>query len=632
MSEKASFPAMDEGDSDQATAVAMALAGASRSEADAYLRDQRHHLREQLKQIHLGLWEVRLGVFLRLATAVVGVAVAAALSWFVWQASESNGLIVEPFSVPPDMAARGLTGEVVAAKVLDRLVALQAQTNSGRPAKSYANAWGEHGIKLEIPETGISLNELDDWLRAKLGHDSRVSGEVIRSEDGLSLTARTAEGSETVAGAEKDLTALVGELAERVYRATQPFRYGMYLAAQPGRGAESLAVFQDLAMHGDPVDRLWAYNRWAAAVGGRDGVDAGLHLLDQAIAIDPESIGAYDNRGSYERDKGWPEQALHNYRDQLTHLNDGRQTYVPHERMAVFRRAVESRIAASLGAFHDAEPVLIEMTHTGYPGYNANNIRTPLIIDEIGAHELAAARATLAELEALLPPPPGAPRPNYAIQHDMRIALAGENWTGVLALEPSIVEAARTGAYGRSIRKTMLDPMLAVAEAGSGRFAAAEKRAAAMPADCYDCLLAHARIAEMQHQSSRADGWFARAEAQGPSLPFANAAWGQALLARGQPDAAIEKFKLSNAKGPHFADSLEGWGEALMAKNQSHLALAKFAEADKYAPDWGRLHLKWGEALMYAGKRDDANAQFSRAAALDLTPTEKAELARSRNG
>ena len=65
-----------------------------------------------------------------------------------------------------------------------------------------------------------------------------------------------------------------------------------------------------------------------------------------------------------------------------------------------------------------------------------------------------------------------------------------------------------------------------------------------------------------------------------------------------------------------------------MAQNRSHLALAKFAEAEKYAPRWGRLHLKWGQALTYAGKRDEAKAQFARAAALDLTPTEKSELPR----
>ena len=609
-------------------ALSLALGGASRAKADAYLDDQRHHLHEQLKQIHLDVWEKFLGVFLRLATAVVGVAAAGAVAWLVWDASRSNGLLIEPFSVPPDLAARGMTGEVVAAKLLDQLVALQAQTSSGRPAKSYANAWGEHGIKLEIPETGISLGELDSWLREKLGHDSRISGEVVRGEEGLSLTARTEEGSQTVTGPEKDLTALVGQLAERVYRTTQPFRYGMYLATQTDRGAESLAVFQDLALHGDPVDRLWAYNRWAVAVGRRDGVDAGLRLLDQAIAADPDAIGAYDNRGVYMLDRGWSERALHNDQDQLAHLTNGRQTYIPPERMAIFTRLVKARLAYDLGAFQESEPVYVELLHTGYPGYNAYNIGAPLIVAQIRAHELAAARATLAQVEALVPPPPGAPRPVNAIRYDVRIAFAGENWTDALAPEAALADPARSNGYQRSVRKTAIDPMLAVAEAGLGRLAAAEKRAAAMPEDCYDCLLARARIAEMGRQAGRADFWFARAAAEGPSLPFAEEEWGMALLARGKPDAAIEKFKIANAKGPHFADALEGWGEALMTKNQSHLALAKFTEADKYAPNWGRLHLKWGEALSFAGKRADAQAQFARAATLDLTPSEKSELAR----
>jgi len=40
------------------------------------------------------------------------------------------------------------------------------------------------------------------------------------------------------------------------------------------------------------------------------------------------------------------------------------------------------------------------------------------------------------------------------------------------------------------------------------------------------------------------------------------------------------------------------------------------------------LHLKWGEALVYVGKKVEARAQFDRAAGLDLTPSEKSELAR----
>ena len=148
------------------------------------------------------------------------------------------------------------------------------------------------------------------------------------------------------------------------------------------------------------------------------------------------------------------------------------------------------------------------------------------------------------------------------------------------------------------------------------------------PGDCYDCIRIRGDIASIKAGWGRADYWFAKAVQEGQSLPFAYADWGQSLLKRGQPDAAIGKFTLANQKGPHFADPLEMWSEALMAKNQSHLALAKFAEAEKYAPNWGRLHLKWGEALAYAGKKDDAQKQFALASTLDRSSAEKSELAR----
>ena len=37
------------------------------------------------------------------------------------------------------------------------------------------------GLKLEIPETGVSLSELDRFLREKLGHDLHIGGEMVRA-------------------------------------------------------------------------------------------------------------------------------------------------------------------------------------------------------------------------------------------------------------------------------------------------------------------------------------------------------------------------------------------------------------------------------------------------------------------
>jgi tetratricopeptide (TPR) repeat protein len=171
-------------------------------------------------------------------------------------------------------------------------------------------------------------------------------------------------------------------------------------------------------------------------------------------------------------------------------------------------------------------------------------------------------------------------------------------------------------------------PLLAYALARAGDPAGAKAVIDATPPDCYPCVRTRGSIAAAAKQWDRADWWFARAAASGPSLPFAYADWGQALLDRDEPDAAITKFAIANQKGPHFADPLELWGEALMAKNRSDLALAKFAEAGKFAPNWGRLHLKWGEALGYAGRKDEAHAQYRIASKLDLGAADMAELAR----
>jgi Tfp pilus assembly protein PilF len=591
-----------------------------------YLRDQRHHLHEQLQQIHLDIWEKWLGVFLRLATAIVGVAAAGAVSWLIWQASQSNGLRIEPFSVPPDLAGRGLTGEVVATKLLDRLVAMQSQTNSARPAKSYANAWGQHGIKLEIPETGISLSELDSWLREKLGNDSRISGEVVRTDKGLTLTARTDDGSAPgVSGTEEDIDALADRLAEQIYAATQPFRFGMYLVGKD-RTQEALVIFRRLALTGDRDDRVWAYPRWGVAVATLYGADAGLAILQRSIEIEPGSINSYDQIGVIQGDKGQWEQVLKNGQAQLAQLLGGRQTYVAPADVPVRRRIAEAVLARVLGAHRDTLPLYEELSRKPFPGFGVGFGPALRAQSHIGEHDLAAARAALEELQNSAPDDKARERTDWLFASLERPAR--QDWLGALAADRQLLANAQQTARGRSTAGTARIPPLAESLAHLGRFAEAERTIAPTPEDCYPCLRIRAQIAELEQQRARADFWFTRAIAIGPSLPFAENDWGQVLLARGQPDAAIAQFTIANKKSPHFADPIAYWGEALMAKNQSHLAPEKFAEAEKYAPNWGRLHLKWGEALAYAGKKDEAQKQFARAAQLDLTPSEKSELAR----
>jgi Flp pilus assembly protein TadD len=181
--------------------------------------------------------------------------------------------------------------------------------------------------------------------------------------------------------------------------------------------------------------------------------------------------------------------------------------------------------------------------------------------------------------------------------------------------------------YTETTALTEAMPLLATALARSGDIPGAREEIGKTPVDCVACDQARGDIEATAQNWAGASLRFARAVNLAPSIPFAYADWGAVLMAKGDFDGAIAKFTLANQKGPHFADPLEMWGEALIAKNRSDLALAKFAEANKYAPNWGRLHLKWGEALLWSGDKSGAAKQFAIAAALDLTPFEKATLA-----
>jgi hypothetical protein len=193
--------------------------------------------------------------------------------------------------VPPALADRGLTGEVVAARVIDRLSELQTQTNTGRPARTYSNTWGDKAIKLEIPETGVSLEEIDSWLRAKLGHETPLTGEVVRSESGVTLTARTGkDGAVSVTGSEADMDGLTVKLAEAIYKLTQPYRYAIYLLRHENRPADAASIFQELALHGSPEERRWSYNMWANATQiATQDFDLSLRMFQKAHQADPDA-------------------------------------------------------------------------------------------------------------------------------------------------------------------------------------------------------------------------------------------------------------------------------------------------------------------------------------------------------
>lgn len=637
-------------------AVALALGGASREDAHEFLKKQGSLIEDQRRLVHLQAEELShelklrhwsllvrhasglLKLALELSAGLLLLTLVAGISLMLWNAAHSDGLIIESFSVPPDLAARGVTGQVVASQMLDELTAMQNATASVRPAKSYANNWGDD-IKVEIPDTGMSVGEAYRFLRGWLGHETHISGEVTRTATGIAITARSGgDPGATFAGTEDDFPGLVQKTAEHIYSVTQPYRYAFYLEdyaanlGRPLRVPEGVAILRKLTESPDPVERAWAWSGLAVTSKTRFSDLQAARLDSQnSFATAPDFSVGFTNLGDTEFFLGHAEAALSLRQRILKKFAAGTVSDLSPDTAPRTRALNVQGVALQLGDFAEAES-------QGRGGWNMDEggIRAhQTLIDNIPValarrHD-SAARAAFRQL-----PPPPLPMdrgPRSAAGLLMEAGL--ENWRAVIALQPSVEETYVRFSSGwdtKAIFVRQLRPLVALAKAKLGDVAGGQQLISQTPGDCYDCVRVRGTIAALAGQPTRADYWFSRAVHDAPSIPIAYTDWGQALLERGQPDVAIEKFKLARLMGPHFADPLEGWGEALMAKDQSHLALAKFAEAEKYAPNWGRLHLKWGEALFYAGKKEEAKAQFARAARLDLTPSEKAELARMAHG
>ncbi len=626
-----------------AAAVALALDGASSrpelshaiaaflKEQRRLMEEQREQLRDQVRRLQLSIIDQRFSIALKAMTAVVGFVVAILFAIMVWNAYGSGGLVIEPFSVPPDLAARGLTSEVVAAKLLDQLTQMQKETSSQRAPQTFQNYWGQD-IKVMIPDTGVSFGELDRFLNYKLGHATHVSGEIVRTASGIAITARTGpDGSGTVSGNENVLDPLMRNLAEQVYRLTQPYLYGAWLQ-DLGRAKDALPVFMAMATSGPEQERGWGYLGWSNCLEQTDGEGPSLAMLLRGVRADPRLFILRQNIALAEDELSRPEQAIADARNALVLLNTPGNGGIRDSVAPNSRARLQSAIEANLGDYHSAAVRLINDFKIRNFGIFTYSIAAVASRSLAGEHDPKSARGDVTKLWLGANPFNVSVRNVDNLSAEMFIASQVGDWNAIIALDRKTPALLSNQPALRDLIQPRIVPFVALAHAELGDFRTADALIAGTPDQCDVCLRTRAQIAELEQQYGRMDWWFARAVAENPSIPFAYTDWGQALMANGDLAGAIAKFGSAHQKGPHFADPLELWGEALIAQNRSDLALAKFVEAAKYAPKWGRLHLKWGEALWWSGKHDEANKQFAIAAGLDMTPSEKAELAKVAHG
>ncbi len=581
---------------------------------DAYLDKQTRlldlqaeHLHEQreltLSRLRWGRFSDRVRAALQVMTAAVALAAVLGFGWMAWRAHQDRSLIVEPFTTPPDLAQQGLGGQAFASLLLDRLAEMDSTANSGRSAASYANSWGEDA-KVEIPETGVSIGELDRFLRSALGRQTRVTGEVFHRNGQLAVSVRSSGGpGVAITGAETDLDGLVQHTAEAIYGQTQPYRFSKYLEYQ-GRTDESREVARRLAVSNAPkAERAWGYTQLANLVPGPDRIADGVEDGRRAVALDPGLVGGWLNLASDDELLGHDSEAVEAFSRGVAAFDHDSRNMSPESRSTIRHRMAAPRAdmsgdygqAAAEWAALNAVPDF-QMTHN----YVYGSVATELAKN----HDPSGARA------ARLKSPVGrdvdllsyVARMAAPIFPEYEEAASRGDWAGALALlDKSYAAAGQAGLFANVTRARFLDPRRAVTLARLGRVAEAQAVIGPSPLDCYSCLLARGAVAREAGDQAGAARWFAEAARRDPTLPFADTERGRMLLERGDVDGAMAKLARAHAASPRFADPLELMGEAMMRKGDYAGAAARFRQAATLAPNWDLNRRRLAEALAREG-------------------------------
>jgi tetratricopeptide (TPR) repeat protein len=574
--------------------------------AAGLLADQRRLIR----------WEIadrRAAFGLKVAAALTSMALAVTLALAAWSASRASGTVIEPFDTAPALVAHGLDGESVANELVGRVTAMQVAAGSDRPRRESSS--GGDRIDVVIPQTGVSIGEVQRLLRAWLGDETYVSGALRPAPEGkLSLSLRIDGKSVPVTPPPPEqqgsADAWIAAGAEAALRETDPYRYATWVTNQ-GRLTEAERVYRRLIRAGSPEDQAWAWLGLANVFSGRGDMAEALAANANAVRLAPTVDAIVAGMTDRQRLLGHDEWA-HFYAQQALRVTDRRDPG------KVAARAVQAALRRNdwQTAAREFERLMARQT-AGDPQY------APGFVAAYGRalarlHEPRRAMRFTADRD-----PHG-----WSLDFDMRATQLALDlrWQELeaIAAQPFRLTAAREqSAANDSILRL---PWLAYAMARNGKAAEAREIVGSTPLDCYFCLRVRGWVAALGGAPAEADRWFAEAVRQGPSVADADYEWAEVRLARGDVAGALALARTAARKAPGWADPLKMQGDILASRGELEAAVRLYTAAEGKAPRWGGLRLAHGQALAGLGRREAAEAKWRAAAGMELSGADRARV------
>lgn len=573
-------------------AAAEALAAArhdprGRAAAAAFLTSYRRFVDAQAAYVHedrapaaranrLKRTSDLLKISMQWTITMIGLAVVIAVGSMFWSALSSGAVIVNDFDAPASLAAQGRTGREIASSMLDALLRMREATRALARTHQIEGAWTD-AIELKVPEVGISLGQLDDFLRRMFGHDVHIGGSLTLDDDGTRCL--TARGDHVVArtfcGPAGSLDRLTQQAAEYIFGLAQPLLYADYLG-QAGRPADAIAFLQEAFPRASDRQRAGLANLWGDMLLAEARLPEAIDRYRLALRIDPHDWRAWNNLvGALAPVEG----------DE-----------------AAFLAGQAMRKAAAAAAFGSGPSAVDEMNVAQLTLDPEAVIKGGLAAGELDSEQgvefddsswIAEQKAVEHDWEGV---------EEYLADSspaDPSTAFDTMNLAGLKAIEANQPEAALRAlqqAYALWQVKPSLQGFLpdfpctmAYADALAGQPKRASALFDATGRHLVRCRALQADALDLAGDWPAAQSAFREAEAAAPDLAYAYEREAGARLRHGERQNAIALLLLACRRSPHWADPLKELGDAYAQAGNRPKALQYYREAAYFAPNWTAL-------------------------------------------
>jgi tetratricopeptide (TPR) repeat protein len=618
MSEAEDISASVEGTTESiARSLSMSAPKDGASRADELIEHQIRFLDRQGKLHHV---HHRL-MFLRLLSSIGftlgGILILAVVLKMLISAVLANNVVIDVFDVPPALIEQGQSGKVIASDLQDELQRLQIATHDGMEKQDVVDAWSGD-VKLEIPETGVSLGEINRYMREWLGHETHIDGDVTENDDGTIAVTVRGHGflAKTFTGKPAEIPKLVTQAAEYLYSQAEPYQFEDYLFIE-NRFDDLIQTIQTSYATESEKNRAGLLDMWGVALLNKGEYAQGAEKLRRAVQMQPDDWGINENLQQAYISLHQEENAVQNalsmeQRARRGHWfakNVGPNQWENADQLTwdlpALQRDFEDDIKKTDGVGGNTEPAALPLASVKTLMHDDREIEILLQTGKgIQQNPMSIAGAALARGI-------GALDLGDIGKAQLQLRQANTIARSSPAILPSLV--ADPACWGG----------LAEGLAGDAARSAADFAQGGTQVDCYRFK---ADVMDHNGDWAGAQKQYASAVALAPSISSSYYSWGMALLRHGDADGSIAKFKDANQRSPHWADPLKGWGDALAAKQDYRGAVEQYEQAEAFASNWGALHLAWGRALDKLGEHDKANEQYQKARELDLSDADRKSL------